>query len=230
MSTIKKTLLLIGSPHLQNGSSESLGAYLQTRLQEKGISATRLAINPTLAKKDEGDELWAAVSATDLLILSYPLYVDTLPALTIEALQIIAERRSNSKSIHPLAFTALANCGFPEAYHCANSLRICEKFAKETGITWLGGLALGMGGMIGGNTIDEHGMYHNIATALDQAAEKLASRQMIPESAIHLMAKNMIPPVFYRTAANINFRSSKKQNKATEDINFRPYQKKEKDA
>lgn len=59
----------------------------------------------------------AAIEACDLLILAFPLYVDTLPALTIQALEVIAEHRRAGETVHAPWFLALANCGFPEAAH-----------------------------------------------------------------------------------------------------------------
>lgn len=63
---------------------------------------------------------------------------------------------------------AIANCGFPEANQNRFALAICEQFALETGIQWVGGLALGMGGNISGKSFDKLGsMVANVKKSLD---------------------------------------------------------------
>ena len=48
----------------------------------------------TALRSPEGrDRMLAAVDAADLVIVSFPLYIDQLPAPLLEALELIAEHR-----------------------------------------------------------------------------------------------------------------------------------------
>ena len=71
-------------------------------------------------------ELLAAVDRADLVILAFPLYVDSLPYLVTQALEQIAARRAGETDIRRPLFLAIANCGFPEVRHNATALAICR--------------------------------------------------------------------------------------------------------
>jgi hypothetical protein len=81
------------------------------------------------------------LEAADLVVLAFPLYVDSLPAPVIAALEKIAAQRLGRSTRQ--RFTAIANCGFPEASHNAPALAICSEFARQSGFAWAGSLALG---------------------------------------------------------------------------------------
>ncbi len=97
------------------------------------------------------------MDAADLVTLAFPIYVDTLPAPVIEALELIAAHRQGSDPSHRQSFTTFANCGFPEADQCANALAICDTFAGQAGFEWAGSLALGAGEAINGASLAEGG-------------------------------------------------------------------------
>jgi NAD(P)H-dependent FMN reductase len=118
MKRIEHAVLLIGSAKREGEStSAALGSYLCARLQAQGVAITTFAIHRALRTPARTQELLAAIDACDLLILAFPLYVDTLPALTIQALETIAAHRYDAMAAPAPWFLALANCGFPEAAH-----------------------------------------------------------------------------------------------------------------
>lgn len=95
-------------------------------------------------------ELFTAVDQADLLILAFPLYVDSLPYLVINALELIAAHRQTQRPPAPTSFVVIANCGFPEAHQNEPALAMCQEFARQAGFVWAGGLALGQGGSLAG--------------------------------------------------------------------------------
>ena len=98
-----------------------------------------------------------AVDAADLVMLAFPLYVDSLPAPVMNALEHIAAHRASQAETKPhQLFAAISNCGFPEPDHNATALAICENFARLTYFNWAGSLALGAGeGMVHGMPLNE---------------------------------------------------------------------------
>jgi len=145
MNGQKRALLLVGSAKRPHSTSESLGRYLLGQLAGRGYETEALLIHRAL-KSDQGrGELLAAVERADLLLLAFPLYVDTLPALVIRALEAIAEHRRGGQGSGGGRLVAIANCGFPEASHNDTALAVCRRFAAEAGFEWAGGLALGGG-------------------------------------------------------------------------------------
>jgi len=59
--------------------------YLLDRLNEKGLITAKISIHTSL-KSDRGlDNLLSTVDRSDIIILAFPLYIDSLPAPVIKA-------------------------------------------------------------------------------------------------------------------------------------------------
>ena len=119
----RKALLLIGSPKIKNGTSEALGNYVLAGLNKKGYSCEKLHILTML--KNDVQQLFKKVNDADVLILSFPLYVDSLPSPLIRAFELIADNRKERGNSKRQNFISIVNCGFPEAFHNDTALRIC---------------------------------------------------------------------------------------------------------
>jgi len=94
MKTPQTALLLVGSPKPGESSSESLGAYLLEGLEKHDVTTQTLHVTKAVRSNEAMEELLAAVSSADLVVLSFPLYVDCLPGPVIRALELIAARRT----------------------------------------------------------------------------------------------------------------------------------------
>ena len=86
---IKKALLLVGSPRWNRSTSQFLGEYLLDQLKIEGIETDELQIHKMIRTPEKITELLSRVDKADLVILSCPLYVDSIPAAVIKALEII---------------------------------------------------------------------------------------------------------------------------------------------
>jgi hypothetical protein len=226
MRTPRKALLLVGSPKPGASSSASLGTYLLEELGNRAVRTETVNLTKALRSDAATEALHAAVVATDLVILSFPLYVDSLSAAVIHALELIAARRAGLPAVagDKPAFVAICQCGFPEAAQNDVALEICRNFAAEAGFEWGGGLAMGAGGMTGGRPLrDIRGMMRSAAHALDLSAAALASGHPVPDDAVRLMAKPAIPAFAYRFIANRGWRSEHKKEGATVPLDARPF-------
>ncbi|HDL85840.1 MAG TPA: hypothetical protein ENH11_05905 [Candidatus Acetothermia bacterium] len=218
-----RVLLLVGSPKAPGKSvSEALGAYVIEKMEARRWSSETIFIRMSLQSDEGRAALVEAVKTADLIILSFPLYVDSLPAPVIRAMELIAEARFD-KGTH---FVAIANCGFPEAQHNKVAMSICQRFAHASGLEWAGGLALGMGGALSGQRLEEQGgMVRNIIKALDLAVDAFAENKPVPDEAIRLMAKPIIPGWMYTTMGNIGWRRQANCYGVRKKIRDRPYQR-----
>jgi len=224
MNTQRQILLLGGSPKGDHSTSESLGDYLLSRLVERGCAGNKLRIHSAMKTEERQKELLSAVSAADLVVLSFPLYVDSLPAPVIAALELIARTRREKPALKPQGFLAIVNSGFPEAHQSDNALAICRRFAAEAGFEWAGGLALGGGPAIDGKPLLEvGGRAHNMTQALDMAAAALAEGQPVPPEATQLMAKSVVPAFLYALMGNMGWKKQAKQNGADKKLRDRPF-------
>ena len=222
---IRRALLLVGSPRTRKSTSNSLGSYLLEGLSTQGIQTDTVYIHTTIRSKDRTKAMLDAIAAADLVVLAFPLYVDSLPAPVMEALERIAAHRTNSQSSHRQLFAAIANCGFPEPDHNATALTICANFARQANFDWAGSLALGAGeGMVHGMPLNEmDGRVIPLKKALDLAAKALSQGMAIPEDAQALLAKPFIPGWLYRWMGAYGWRQQAKQHDADKILKRQPY-------
>lgn len=201
-----KTLLLVGSPRKGRGASETLGAYLLDRLDVRGADAHKLYVYPALRSQQRLNALVSAVAQADLVIISAPLYWDSLPATVTKLLETLHQRLDDRRRTPDQRLVVISNCGFPEAHHNDIALRIYRRFAHESGFVWPGGMALGGGEPLKGKPLSESGgMARNVIAALDIAAQALIEGQPVPQEARDLMAKPLMPAWLYRTIGNLGW-------------------------
>jgi hypothetical protein len=224
MTNIKRALLLVGSPRVEKSTSASLGNYLISKLEESGITSETLFIYRIINREETIEKLFQAIEGADLIILTFPLYVDSLPAPVIKTMEVIKRYRDTFNTKKTQRFTAIVNNGFPEGSQNSIALQICKIFAKESGFLWKGGLSLGGGGAVNGVPLLERpGMLRNVIKGLDIAAQALKEDSDIPQEAIEYFSKQFIPSVFYRSMGNLGWRMQAKQYKKKQKLKHKPY-------
>lgn len=221
---IRRALLLVGSPKTRKSTSNSLGSYLFEQLNSRAIQTEILYPHTILCSPAKVQAMLEAVEAADLVMLAFPLYVDTLPGPVIEALELIASHRQGRDSSHRQLFTAISNCGFPEAQHNMNALAICEMFAQQAGFEWAGGLALGAGEIVAGEALAQAGgKTIRIRQSLDLAAEALAMGKAIPKAAQDIFGKPIIPHWAYRLTGAMRWNKQAKGFGVKKLLRRQPY-------
>lgn len=223
MLSIKKAVLLSGSPKAKDSVSAALGGYVLEKLQTEGWQGQSFRANMVL--KSGLEEFIGAVNEADVVIITFPLYVDGLPAPLIGMLEQIGEHRRNRSSDKVQRLLAIANCGFPEAFHNAAALKICEAFAKNCGFQWIGGLATGAGPALAGQGIKSQGMTQKIAKALDLATEAITNQRELSPEASSLMSSMMMPKRLYTFMGSMGWRRMAKRYKAHKQLYAKPYKK-----
>ncbi|NTW96966.1 MAG: NAD(P)H dehydrogenase [Oscillochloris sp.] len=221
---LQQAVLLVGSPRTNKSSSGSLGGYLLDQLAARGVATQTIQIYTTLNSPVRLQAMLETLERADLIVLAFPLYVDSLPAPVMVALEQIAAHRAGRRSGQ--RFVAITNCGFPEAHHCDNALAVCARFADQAGLIWAGGMALGAGeGMVHGTPLAEiGGMGRNLRRALDMAAQALAGGSPIPHAAMTLLAKPVIPPWLYLLVGGLSWGQQAKRYGNQRQLRQAPYQ------
>jgi len=220
---VRRAVLLVGSPRTKNSTSASLGGYLMEHLGAHGIKTETVQVYTSFNSAERTSLTLEKLDQADLVVLASPLYVDSLPAPVIAALEKFAAHRADVKVAQ--RFAAIANCGFPEASHNDTALAICEQFAQETGMTWLGSLALGGGeGLVHGAPLNEmDGRAIPIKKSLDLAAASLALGTQIPQQARDLLAKPIISNWQYKLLGRLGWKQQAKQYGVEKSIKAQPY-------
>ncbi len=233
-----RALLIVGSPKVKSPSTSAvLGGYVLEQLKQRGWETESLTLRVNLLNGEGQTEFLAAVDRANLILLVFPLYIDSLPFLMMKSLEVMAEHLSINPQKRPKRLLAIANNGFPEAHHNAVALGICRQFAADTGMVWSGGLALGAGeALFGGLPIEGNERagrppVKHIIQALELVSAALADGQMIPPEAAKLMAKTPIPFMpsslwrwLFIKIANQRWRSIAKVNQVGgEELLAQPY-------
>jgi multimeric flavodoxin WrbA len=222
---VERALLLVGSPRTRKSTSASLGGYLMEQLASHGTQIETIQIHTTVNSRERVRSMLESVDGADLVVLAFPLYVDSLPAPVMAALEKIAEHRTGGNGNSHPRFAAIANCGFPEATHNTTALAICETFARQAGFTWAGSLALGGGeGLVHGTPLNElDGRAIPLKKSLEMAAEALAAGNAIPQSANDLMTRPPIPNWLYLLVGAYGWKQRAKQYGVDKLMKKRPY-------
>jgi NAD(P)H-dependent FMN reductase len=226
MTIARHVLFLNGSPKPGASSSRALGGYVLGRLVESGFDTASLHLH-TAVRTDEGrQQLIAAVDGADTIVLASPLYVDSLPAPTIRALEIIGAHRQGLSNPTAPAMIAIVNSGFPEPAQSLTALAICRLFARASRMQWLGGLPIGGGGMIGGRPVrDVRPKLTRLIKALDLTATAIVERHPLPDEVAKLLSRPPVPARFYSAIADLGFRQEVRRKGLKDRLMNQPYLK-----
>jgi len=220
--TIRKALLLVGSPRGNKSNSFSLGSFLMKKLNENGVETTTMMVKDALKSKERIEDMLKEIDKTDLIVLAFPLYVDSLPAMDIKLLQIISEHRSGSTD--KIGFVPMVNCGFPEAIHNKTAISICRNFASRANLEWRGGLSLGGGMAVASRPLEEvGGVARNMIKSLEMAVRSLAEGEPIPKESEERMALLIVPRWLFIRLGNRMWKKQAKENGVENELNARPY-------
>jgi NAD(P)H-dependent FMN reductase len=217
-----------GSPRGSRSSSASLGRYLSAQLTRLGVRAGMVEGCASRLNDEHIVELLAASDAADLVVLSFPLYADSLPAGVIRTLERIAAHRQRitpSSRTGAQRFMAIVQCGFPEVQHNHTALAICREFAWESSYVWAGGLAIGGGhGLVQSKPLEAlGGRGAHLRKALDMTAAAAVAGRPVPAEAIELCARPFVPGWMYRAFGNLGWVLDARRNGTSRQLRNQPY-------
>lgn len=214
--------LLVGSPRESKSTSEVVGSYLLKKLEERGYQTEKGYVSHLMRSDESKSILLDIIDKTDLVILSSPLYIDSLPSTTIRALTIIKEHNQSCNNKYQ-RLVAISNSGFPESDQNHIALQICRRFAIESGFEWLGGLPLGGGAGIDGQPLEKFGiLYKKITKSLELTADAICIGEQIPEKAIRLMEGYPIKWLYF-IALKFGIKYLAKKNGVKDRIHDQPF-------
>ncbi len=221
----RRAVLLVGSAKPSGTStSEALGRSLLHRLETAGVK-TRVFL-ASHCRDERLGELVDAVAGAEIFVLATPMYVDALPYLVVRAFEAIAAARTRpgAPPPAPTRFLAIINCGFPEAIQTQTAQDICRIFAAQARLELAGTLGLGGGETVRGQAPEQMGwLTRHVRRALDLAAEALLAGRTVPEKAVELMGRPIIPALGYVLMANHSWRKEARRWGVQGRLGARPY-------
>ncbi len=224
MANAPRVLLLIGSAREPHSTSESLGKYLVEQLRARGMLSEIVFLDHSTATAEQQEVLMALCNWADIVVLTFPLYLDAPPYLVVKTLELIAAHRRNRLQFKHQRLLCLVHCGFPEAAQNDTAIAICRRFARQAEFDWMGGLALGGGELIDGQPLPQLGRkVRHLTHALDLTADALANEQPIPQQAFALFARLLISVGDFLRSGEREWKRRAKKLGTEDTLNDRPF-------
>jgi hypothetical protein len=213
----KNVLILIGSPKRTRSTSESMADYLMEAIEAKtGWHFEKIHILTNI--HENPDAIVKASNHSDVIVLAFPTYVDSLPSHVIRALMLLESWLDKSKARE---FMVLINCGFPETFHNDNALKICRHFAEQNDLIWRGGIAVGAGGaIIGKKLTDLEGIADHLMKNIKTLASRLIEDEQIQDDDI--LRVQVVPTEIYSMTGNTGWEKQAQKQGAQDKLYDRP--------
>jgi len=209
-------LLLVGSPKGPDRSqSGRLGRIVTDDLEQRGWSSKTIHLHEAVQTREGTDDLLQAVDRADIVLFAAPLYVDSLPAPAIRALQRIAEDRAAQPSTKVPRFVSIMNCGFVEPAQNDTCQRILQQFAQKACFEWIGGISLGSGGRV----------TRRIRQAFGLLSEAVHEEILVPEAVETMTRKPLLPSRIYVIGGNLMWKRIARKNEVLGRIRTAPYRR-----
>jgi len=223
MTSPRRCLLLVGSPRGRKSTSYSVGHYLMEGLRASGAEASELLLYEEARSDPSLSRVVEHMVAADLVVLSFPLYVDSLPSKVIHLLEVATESVAR-ESLRGRSLMVMVNSGFPEAHQMACAISSCRLFARDTGMRWEGALSLPAGPMVDGTPLSQAGgRVRRQVRALEAVAKALASGESVPQAAADDYARMAIPRWLYYSFANRMWAKRNRRRGIKADLRKAPY-------
>ena len=207
----KSILFIVGSPRLTHSTSYSIAEYLSTGLKNKGWKTDIMFSHKLYTSDEKVNGLREKIEHTNIVGIVFPLYVDAVPGPLVHLLNRIGQKPLPNKNQHNKIFT-IVNSGFPEPHQNEIAVQIIHQFTKEYKATFLGGLTIGGGGIVGGSPINQiKNRSKRLVHALDETINSLDTHQQLSKIAMQLLAKPVFPKRIYTFFGNLGWKRRAKK-------------------
>lgn len=158
------------------------------------------------------------------VVLAAPLYVDSLPGHVVDVFSKIVEIRRNVYERSAPRFTAILNCGFPEAHQNDLALEMCRQFSRDAGLQWMGGISYPGGPTIDGTPLAESGFRGRRARpSMDCLADLLARGEGGIGDCTESISRLILPRRLYIMASQMRWKRLARANGVAKSLDDQPY-------
>lgn len=196
-----------GSPKKKKSASQAVLNDLKTFLPSQNISEIHFN------KPKVTEEQIEILRKSDVLVFSFPLYVDSVPSNLLACL-LVLEKELYSL---PLTVYAISNNGFYEGIQNKHALNVIKNWTTKTQLTWGQGLGVGAGGMLVGFSKVPPGK--GTKKSLGTALRTLSSNILHLQSGENLFITANFPRFLYKLIAHFGWKwQIKKNGKTVKDL------------
>jgi multimeric flavodoxin WrbA len=156
-----------------NGSQKTGESNTGIILSELNKLIKHEVVNNKLGTKQFSQETYNQIAMSDVIILAFPLYTDSLPSNVYKML-IELEGYLKKQNQKPMVYTIINN-GFYEGKQTHIAFEIIQNWCKRAGVKFGGGIGQGAGEMLGStkNMPINSGPFNNLGRALTSLVEKI---------------------------------------------------------
>lgn len=194
-------LMVTGSPKKQGSASLAILQGLEQYLKESAGSSV-------IAHWHSLDPVIADIARVcDVLVLAFPLYVDSIPSNMLTVMERLERENAVSKDTR---IFAIVNCGFYEGEQADLALEMTKHWCERCGAVWGGGLGFGGGGGLGMMDMVHmgYGPKKNLGAELKVIAESIIAGKEFDAR----FASVNFPAFLYKLGAQSMWRSQAKSN------------------
>lgn len=188
-----KVMMIDGSPKVSRSNSGYFLSVLSNFIESKDIVKYRLT------KKLDYEKIISNIKNIDILVIAFPLYVDSLPSHVLDFLSILEDNFKGK--LKDITVYVISNCGFYEGNQNKTALKIMRCWCRKINLKWGQGIGIGAGEMMGGlsNVPMGKGPNTSLGLALKNLARNINERNSGEDV---FTIPNMFPRFVFRLAAN----------------------------
>ena len=210
---MKRVVVINGSPK----SAESTSSALIKIMEEYMGTIIDSFRAVELVRREDAHKVIADILKADVLLIVFPLYVDSLPAPLLKLLTQIEQAAKIYNSSLPTVYS-ICNCGFYEAEHNSLALKMTRTFAKKIGAGYGYGLGIGCGGMLAQM---KKGPVDNVYAALRDLGNTITAENSKESEDVFVTPK--IPRFLYKIGGNIGWHQMAGKNNILKQIKAKPH-------
>lgn len=218
-----KIIAVTGSTRGIKTASESMVNYLAAKLASAGLDLKKYRAYQIFHDEEKVQMLINSLEASDLLLICSPVYVHSLPFPLLNLMEQLAQKTA-VEFWQDKKMLGIIHSGYPEEIQRKVSLAVCQNFADQLGIKWLGGLGFGGSPIIDGRPLEEVGrMTKWLRRSLDELSKSISSGNRISDDA-KKYAKRHFPAIpLWILKMMLNKRVKKMAKKNGIDLYEQPY-------
>jgi multimeric flavodoxin WrbA len=190
--------LISGSPKLKSSNSMTFLNQIKSSLEDYSIFEL---------KKYNYDEIIKSINNSEVIVLAFPLYVDSPTSITLDFLDSIIDNKIALKN--KLVYTII-NCGFRDGIQNDTAANIIKSWCQKVNAEYSGSLLIGSGEIIGDKK------YHYLSTTAIKKLNKFAITIKNKENTKNIVTTtNLLDDRLFCFFANIFWTKKAKRFKQT---------------
>lgn len=222
---MNKGILVFNGSIRRKGTSHIFGKKIMDTVTKRGYASEVVDLIDFVEGKRELDELEDIISRFDIIALSAPLYVDTLPYIDIWFLEKLKEMYA--EKLAGKGFFTIVQCAFPYSDMLDIAIETCRYFAEDCNMVWQGGVGYGGGVLIDGRELSSMGKKGTrLASAIANLVSEVLQGEVISSQSKKAIRQDM--PKFLSRPIKIflnkdTVKRCKNKKIGLEEIRSRPY-------